>query len=411
MIYQSQPDKFKKATKVYLILICILAAFVLGLFFGRSDWVERQIIGRLQPEIVGKYITKTEKVDFNLFWDVWDILEKKFIKQPLDYEKMLYGAIEGIVGALDDPYTVFMDPEMSKKFVQEMRGTFEGIGAEIGVRDEKIIIIAPLASSPAEKAGLKPNDVILKIDDKDTQGLTLIEAVYLIRGPKGTEVKLTIQKDTEPKEIVIKREIIEVKSVVWEMKDNIAYLELRYFGDPTTTEFRETVQNLLTKNPKAIILDVRNNAGGYLQTAVDVASEFIEEGLVVAYEEFSDGKRNEFKAKGPARLAGFPCLVLINEGSASASEIVAGALKDHGKAKLVGKKTFGKGTVQELESLSGGTSLRVSVAKWLTPKGQDINGNGLNPDIEVELTEEDFQANRDPQLDKALEILKEQIKE
>jgi carboxyl-terminal processing protease len=254
--------------------------------------------------------------------------------------------------------------------------------------------------------------VILKIDDKDTTGITLVEAVYLIRGPKDTEVKLTIQSEgaSEPKELTLKREVIEIKSVVFEMKDDIAYIELRYFGDSTTSEFRKAVQDLLTKNPKAIILDVRNNAGGYLQTAVDVASEFVEEGQVVAYEEFSNGKRNEFKAKGQTRLKGLPCVVLTNEGSASASEIVAGALRDHGIAKLVGKKTFGKGTVQELENLSSGTNLRVSVAKWLTPKGQDINGNGLAPDIEVGITEDDYKTNKDPQLDKVLEILKEQIK-
>ena len=411
-MYQLQPEKYRKSIRLYLILICLLAAFIAGLFFGRSDWVERQLVQKVRPEFVGKYISQTEKVDFKLFWDVWDILEKKFIKQPLDYQKMLYGAIEGMVKATGDPYTVFMDSDMSKKFAQEMGGTFEGIGAEIGMKDSKIIIIAPLPSSPAEKAGLKTKDVILKIDDKDTTGITLVEAVYLIRGPKDTEVKLTIQSEgaSEPKELTLKREVIEIKSVVFEMKDEIAYIELRYFGDSTTSEFRKAVQDLLTKNPKAIILDVRNNAGGYLQTAVDVASEFVEEGQVVAYEEFSNGKRNEFKAKGQTRLKGLPCVVLTNEGSASASEIVAGALRDHGIAKLVGKKTFGKGTVQELENLSSGTNLRVSVAKWLTPKGQDINGNGLAPDIEVGITEDDYKTNKDPQLDKVLEILKEQIK-
>ena len=413
MIYhQSQPDKFKKPIRIYLIVILILAAFVVGLFMGRSDWVERQLTQKIRSEITGKYISQTEKVDFKLFWDVWDILEKKFIKQPLDYEKMLYGAIEGMVESLEDPYTVFMDPEMSKKFAQEMGGTFEGIGAEIGVRNDRITIIAPLAGSPAEQAGVMTKDIVLKIDDKDAVGMTLIEAVYLIRGEKGTEVTLTIQREglSEAKEITIIRDVIEVKSVVFKMKDKIAYIELRYFGDSTTQEFKEAVQDVLTKDPKGIILDVRNNAGGYLQTAVDVASEFIKD-QVVAIEEFSDGRRNEFKAKGRARLKDFPCLVLINEGSASASEIVAGALQDYGIAKLVGKKTFGKGTVQELENLSGGTSLRVSLAKWLTPKGQDINGNGLDPDIEIELTEEDYEADRDPQLDKALEILKERIKE
>lgn len=409
MIYQSQPDKFKKAIKIYLVAILILAAFVIGLFIGRSDWVERQLAQKVQPEIIGKYTSKTEKVDFNLFWEVWNILEKRFIKQPLDYEKMLYGAIEGGVKALGDPYTVFMDPDMSKKFAQEMEGTFEGIGAEIGVKNNKITVIAPLSGSPAEKAGLKAKDVILKIDDRETVGMSLIEAVYQIRGKKGTKVRLTIKREgiPKPKEITITRETIEVKSVRYEIKDDIAYIEIRYFGDPTTREFREAVTDILTRNPKGIILDMRNNAGGYLQTAVDIVSEFIEKGKVVAIEEFSDGRKNEFKARGRARLKGLPCLVLINEGSASASEIVAGALRDHGVAKLIGKKTFGKGTVQELESLSGGTSLRISVAKWLTPKGQNINGNGLDPDIKVELTEKDYEADRDPQLDKALELLKE----
>lgn len=405
-------EKYKflfKYVAVYVAVILMIGSFLGGLVVGSKQErikIEKEVYGGkvLDKEKLPTYLSKD--IDFNLFWQVWDLVKKEYVRQPVQDTKLFYGALAGIVTALDDPYSVFFDPEMAQKFQQELKGAFEGIGAELGIKDKQLTIIAPLPGTPAERAGLKAGDKILAIDGKDTNDMALDYAVSLIRGPKGTEVVLTTWREgwEKSKEIKIVREKIELVSVKWEMKGEIAYFEINHFNEDTRERVNQAVNELLIKNPKGIILDLRNNPGGFLDTAVDVAGEWIENDVVVI-EQNQSGQKNARKSSGLARLQNLKTVVLINEGSASASEIVAGALSDYGKATLVGKKTFGKGSVQNLESLSDGSAVKITVSEWLTPKGRQIDKQGIPPDVEVNLTEEDYNAGRDPQLDKAMELL------
>ena len=412
-----RPKKTKRFLATYFVILLVLGSFVIGLFVGRSKGVQQNIIDQ-QKTISGKYSDQTEKVDFKLFWDAWNLIEQKFIHQPLDYQQMLYGAIAGMVASLQDPYTVFMDPKTTLEFKEEIEGSFEGIGAEIGIKNKKLTIIAPLHDSPAEKAGLRAHDIILKIDGKDTLGMSLVEAVSLIRGSAGTEVTLTIDRPEEffePKDIKIIRGKIDVKSVEWKKMTlpsgvQIAYIELSYFGESTASELKKAASEILKEGADGLILDLRNNAGGYLESSIEVVSLFLEKGKVAAIQESSSVERKEYKTKGGDLLSSFPLVVLTNSGSASASEIVAGALRDHRAVPLVGEKTFGKGSVQGLEYLYDGSSIRISIAKWLTPSGYDINGEGIAPDFEIKLSDEDYNKDKDPQLDKAKEVLDQKIK-
>jgi len=403
-------ERNKKLFTIYLVIVLLFVSFIIGLYFGRSKYVQNNLAKSNGINIENKYSDNSGNVDFQLFWDVWNIVESDFIKD-IDYQKMLYGSISGMLSSLGDPYTTFMDPELSKEFEEEIEGTFDGIGAEIGIKKEKLTIIAPLQSSPAEEAGLKAKDIILKIDDEETSNMSLIEAVSKIRGEKGTQVKLTITRNgfDKAKEVTITRDTIEVKSVKSEIikKDGkrIAHIEILYFGDDTARSFKDKVTNLLSQSFDYLIIDVRNNTGGYLKSSIDVASEFIAKGDVVVYESFSDGRKNVLKAKNGSRLKNIPTVVLVNEGSASASEILAGALRDNRNVKLIGKKTYGKGSVQELKKFGDGSSMRISIAEWLTPSEKNINGEGLEPDIDIDLTDEDYNNDKDPQLDKAIEEL------
>lgn len=386
------------------IILIVLFSFNVGFWFG-----SKQIPFVGTGKIINEEVGKVENIDFSLFWDVWQTLEKKFVGGSIDRQKMFYGAISGMVKGLGDPYTVFMSPQETKEFSEELKGSFEGIGAEIGIKKNILTIIAPLKDSPAEKAGLKAGDKILKIDETITADLTIEEAVKFIRGPKDTEVKLMILRDAQdkPKEVVVKRDVIILKSAQWEMKDsNIAYLKLSRFGEDTSSILAKIADEIIASDARAIILDLRNNPGGLLDSAISVAGFFISGNKVVAIEEFGDGKQKPYYAPNNSRLENLPLVVLINQGSASASEILAGALRDIRSVKLIGEASFGKGSVQELEELRGGSSIRITVAKWLTPSGKNINEEGLKPDIEVKLTEEDYENNRDPQLDEAMKILK-----
>ena len=408
---------FKRFSKHYVVILLILAAFILGLLGGRQTY--KVVNDSIDNESVGQVSNKkanpaflSKDVNFNLFWDAWNIIEKNYVKQPVNETKLFYGALAGSVAALGDPHSVFFDPEMNKQFNDELKGSFEGIGAEIAIKNNYVTVISPLADSPAEKAGLKAGDRILAIDGVDTAGMSLDFAVSKIRGPKGTEVVLTIGRDAKDnKEYKIIRAKIHIQSVRWKMLDNnIAYLELSYFNADTEAAFNKAVLEIIAKNPKGIIFDMRNNPGGFLDTAVAVASEWVEKDKVVVYEKSSDGSLQETKSVGGARLKGFPMVVLINGGSASGSEIVAGALKDYDIAPLIGEKTFGKGSVQSVFPLSDGSSIKLTIAQWLTPKENMIDGQGIEPDVEVKLTPEDFNNNKDPQLDKAIEVLKTKIK-
>lgn len=408
--------KIKILGAVLLGLILLSASFGGGMmlaqkneFIKRASLAEAAYAGRLYNKYVTAPANKlTADVDFNLFWNVWDTLEKQYVdKDKLDDKKMFYGAIKGLVDSLGDPYTIFMEPKVAQEFSNDLAGTFEGIGAEIGKKNDIITIVAPLADMPAEKAGLKAGDKIYAINGQMTAGLSIDEAVNKIRGPKGTEVVLTIFRDSfdKAKDFKITRQTIIVKSVRTKLADNgIFIIAITNFNDDTSELFKRAAAEAVEKNPRGIILDLRNNPGGYLETAIDVASEWIDQGVVVT-EQFNPEKKNEYLHRGRARLKDFPTVVLVNQGSASASEIVAGAIKDDGKATLVGMKTFGKGSVQTLEEMKDGSSVKITVAKWLTPKGYNINREGIAPDLEVDLTMEDYNNNKDPQMDKAVEIL------
>ena len=352
-------------------------------------------------------------VDFSLFWTVIELAKEKYFDiDEIDDQDILYGAIEGAISALDDPYSVFLEPSDAKKFDEDVSGSFGGIGAEIGIRSNQLVIIAPLKDTPAEAAGLKAGDKILKVDDTITANFNIEKAVKLIRGEIGTEVILLILRDdwSESKEISIIRDNIIIPTLDSEIIDgDIIHLSLYSFNRNAQSLFRQAILSALIQNPQGMILDLRNNSGGFLDVSINLASWFLERGEVVVKEQFSSGESKDLIAIGNEALKDFPVVVLINGGSASASEILAGALRDNRGIKLIGEKSFGKGSVQEIENLKDGSSLKISIAQWLTPNGYSINEGGLEPDFEVELTEEDIENDRDPQLEKAIEVLREII--
>jgi len=382
--------------------ICLV--IIIFVVFGTGFWLGKN-------SVVCQFCAP-EDIDFSLFWEAYHTLQDKFVnKEKLDVQKMIYGAISGMVKSLEDPYTVFFPPQEAKRFEEDVKGTFEGVGMEIGIRKGQLQVIAPLEGTPAQKAGLRAGDKILKIDEESTVDIAIEKAVNLIRGPKGTQVSLTIFREgwEEVKEFKITRAVIEIPSLKWEIKqDDVAYLKLYHFTEKAGSDFRIAAFEILNSPAKKIILDLRNNPGGYLEVAQDIAGWFLEKGQIVAIEDFGEGKeQNEYFAEGPSRLLEYPLVILINEGSASGSEILAGALRDNRGTILVGEKTFGKGSIQELEKLRGGSSLKITIAKWLTPRGELISDIGLEPDLKVEMTEEDYEQERDPQLDKAIEVIRE----
>ncbi len=402
----------KKSKIVGLALAgCLVlgGVFLSGLALGRQDRAEKGS-GLIAYSEKAKQATaaSSSNLNFNLYWEVWDRLKNSYVdKNKLSDQDLFYGSLRGLAEATDDAYTVFLDPEEAEEFAADMAGTFEGVGAEVGMRNDIVTIIAPIEGAPAARAGLRAGDKIYAIDGQSTIGLSVDEAVKLIRGPKGTKVVLTIIRgEDKPSDITITRDTIFVKSLSYNLRsDNFMVIKVSSFNDDTLGLFEEAINTALLKNPKGIILDLRNNPGGYLDTAVAMAGEWVEAGPVVA-EQYGENKRDEYPSSGRARLKDFPTVVLINGGSASASEILAGALRDYHKATLVGEQTFGKGSVQSLMGLSDGSSLKVTVAKWLTPAGDFIDEKGLEPQVKVEMTLDDLNNSRDPQLDKAVEILK-----
>lgn len=397
---------YKAHFVVFLMLIAVGAGFVIGVFFEKYNQPSVQKIISLE----NKETNKPAQINFDIFWDVWKKVEEKYVgRSALDAQKMVYGAINGMLESLDDPYNIFMPPQETKEFTQEIQnGEFFGIGIEIGMRKGILTVVAPLDGTPAAIAGLLAGDKILKIDDKMTDGMTLDEAVKLIRGQENTEVSLLINRNgfSKTKEIKIKRGKIKIPIITLSDKDGFAYIKFYQFTESSMLEFREAIYNVLNKPYRGVILDLRNNPGGYLEVSVDVASWFLEPNKVVAIEDFGNGKKQEYKSVGYNQLSKIPTVILVNQGSASASEILAGALRDHLNVKLIGEKTFGKGSVQELISLRNGSSLKLTIAKWLTPNGLSLTDNGLDPDIEVKMTEDDIENNKDPQLEKALEVIK-----
>lgn len=411
-------NKYKKIVVVVVVIAVSSLSFFGGFYSGKKaqkntcfaseDFIYLNQDGDANEIAAAEATSKIEDLDFSLYGQVWSILSQNFAnKEKLDAQKMFYGSLRGLVGSMSDPYTIFMDPEETDEFVQDMAGTFEGIGAEVALKDNFITIVAPLDDMPAQKAGIKAGDKIFSVDGTSTAGMTVDATVRMIRGDKGTNVTLSIMRDgfTEPKDFVITRGIILVKSVKLEFrKDGLAVLRISSFSDDTVSAFEDAVKQIQEKKPKGIILDLRNNPGGYLDAAVSISSEWVSSGRIVT-ERFSDGSLKNYNSNGNGRLEGFPTAVLVNGGSASASEIVSGALLDLKKGTIVGEKTFGKGSVQSVRQLPDGSSVKVTVAKWLTPAGNSIDDTGITPMVEVKLTLEDFNKDLDPQLKKAAEIL------
>jgi len=415
----------RKSPKIQILLV-IAISLLIGYYAGVNkinyDWKN------FRPQLSVESKEPPQELgigDFSRFWDVWQKIERQYYdKTKLDPEKMINGAISGMLGSLEDPFTVYLPPVQNDNFKQGLAGQFQGIGAELGLVDQRISVIAPLNGSPAQKSGVRAGDIILAVNDSSTANWTLSQAVEKIRGEKGTTVTLSIlhKDENEPVDIDIIRDVITVESVDYWVKKvseidrieldkkyndfQIAYISLSQFGDTTNPGWLDKVNKLSLElvnknsNVKGLVLDLRNNPGGYLSDAVFISSEFIKEGSTVVIEEESSKGQNVLKSNRRGLLLDIPVIVLINKGSASASEIVAGALRDNNRAILIGETSFGKGTIQQAEDLGGGAGLHVTIAKWLTPNKIWVNEKGLTPDIEVSLDPE--KPDRDFQLERAI---------
>ena len=379
-------NRLQKPLSIALLLIA-------GIVIGRYSATTATI----QP------VTDDDALASSPFWETWTVLHENFIGS-LDTKKLMYGAVEGMVRASGDPYTAFSDPQDTKDFKDTLKGSFSGIGAEMGIKNGLIVVIAPLPGSPAEKAGVKPEDVIVAVDDTDiTEDMTLDDVVRMIRGPKGKTVKLTVvhKDERETADISIVRDDIELESVKTEYIDDIAHITITNFNGDTTEKFIQAAKEAKRRSVAGIVLDVRGNPGGYLDSAVDIASEFLDPAKTIVIEK---GKKEiTHKSRGIGTLKDVPVVVLVNHGSASASEILAGALKDNLETKVIGVKSFGKGSVQEVIDVSDGSSIRVTIAKWFTPSGRSINEEGIEPSIAVE---DNPETDADEQLDRALEEIR-----
>ncbi len=418
---------FSRLRNFILILSLVILAGGMGFRLGEQN---SQSKNPLNQTVSKRETPKEINVDFSLFWDVWGRMFQYYIDAAtLSPQKMVWGAISGMVSAAGDPYTAFFPPKENQEFKEDLGGEFQGIGAQLGIKNGRIIVIAPLKGTPAEAAGMRAADIILKVGAEETYGWTVTQAVEKIRGPRGTSVTLTILHENaqKPQELSIIRDVITVPSVeswikdvssVAEIKDSslsaqlktskqkIAYLRLSRFGDHSNEDWLKAVGQITSaqkQSPlKGMILDLRNNPGGYLDGSVFVASEFLKNGVVVSQVN-SDGSKQEYRVNRAGQLILIPLVVIINKGSASASEIVAGALKDTKRATIVGEVSFGKGSVQTPQELPDGSSVHITTGKWFTPKGTSINQTGISPDVSV-IADEISETN-DPQLARAIEIL------
>ncbi len=346
---------------------------------------------------------------FEPFWQAWDLVHEQYVDQPVDQESLMRGAIDGMLESLGDAHTTYMEPEQYEILTTHLEGEdeYEGIGAWVDTTGDYLEIISPMPGSPADMAGLKSGDKVLAIDGEDMTGIDGEVVRKQVLGPAGSSLQLTILRESEePFDVIIIRESINVPSLESRMLENdIAYIHLFLFGDNSKEELRRSLEELFDQNAQGLVLDLRGNGGGYLQSAIDVASEFIADGIVM-YEEFGDGERTTYEARKGGIATDIPMVVLINEGSASASEIVAGAIQDRGRGVLVGMKSFGKGSVQVPTTLTNQQgAVRITIARWLTPEGRTIHALGLEPDFVVEISEEDRLQGIDTQLDKAIEII------
>jgi carboxyl-terminal processing protease len=414
------PEEFvNKTLKTILTVLAVILIAVASFAGGFISGHLLPFAGQL-PDLQTGSLASTPSADqqattpqdlqslFKPFWEAWNIIHDQYVDQPVDNVKLMQGAINGMMQSLGDEHSTYMDPQTFKDANADLAGAYEGIGAYVDTTNDYLTVTSPIPGSPAEKAGLKPGDKIIGIDGVDMTGVQPELARRKVLGPAGSMVKLTIARQGEdaPLDFEITRAKITIDSVTGKMLDNkVAYIQITTFGDKTTPELLDTLKKLLAQNPKGIILDLRNNGGGYLQTAVEVGSQFDPNGVIL-YEQYGNGTRKHYDVIPGGMATDIPMVVLVNEGSASASEIVAGALQDTGRAKLVGVTSYGKGSVQNWVPLSESQgAVRVTIAKWLTPNERTIDKKGLTPDIVVTLTKEDFEAGRDPQLDVASQAL------
>ncbi len=402
----------KKYAGVYLSVILFIVSFGMGMMVEKTWNVKKQNANdnealRLEKLMASNRETNHSDLDFSQFWDVWDKVKSKYVKEPAKDKEMFYGAIQGMVASLGDPYSLYFPPAAADEFAKDLSGELEGIGAEIGVKNNQLLVVSPLPNSPAEKAGLRPGDRILDIDNTSTFGMDVSTAVSKIRGPANTKVVLTITRDglTKAMEVTITRLKINVPSILFSIKPgNIAYLRIMQFNGDTTDQLNKYIKQIQTRGSKGIVLDMRNNPGGYLSAAIDMASEWVTSGAVVS-EKGRDGQGNDHLTQGTHRLSGIKTIALVNKGSASASEIVAGALQDTKHVILIGEQTYGKGSVQDFETFPDGSALKLTVAEWFTPNGKNINKEGIKPDIEIKQDWEKEKIGEDVVLSKALELM------
>jgi carboxyl-terminal processing protease len=388
-----------------LLLGCLAVGFIGG-YVTHNLAIKLPLITSTASTSSTGTSTNTDEL-FKPFWEAWKLVHDEYLVQPVNDEKMMQGAIRGMMNSLGDPHSAYMDPVEYSDATAPLEG-YSGIGAWVNTEGKFLTITNPMKGSPAESAGLKAGDQIIKIDGVDMTG-TLPELVrQKVLGPAGTQVVLTIQRQgvDQPFDVTLTRAQITIPSTEYKMLDNnIAYIRLNAFSNTTGDELHAALQELLAQNPKGLILDLRYNTGGYLDAAILVGSEFLPDG-VVAYEEYGDATRNTFNVTGNGMATKIPMVVLVNEWSASASELVAGALQDRGRAQLVGVTTYGKGTVQKWISLSSNEgAVRVTIARWLTPNERNVTGTGLTPDVEVKISDADNKAGIDSQLNRAVEIL------
>jgi carboxyl-terminal processing protease len=407
-IFTNEKQKFWVKIVSFTLLCAVLLYFVFS--FGYTTGQRGKSIPALglnsTVTVINKETGKPSTVDFSLFWEAWNKLQDKSVLNP-EPQKMLDGAISGMLGSIGDPYTVYFTPEDNKRFQEDIQGEFDGIGVELIVKNGLPTVVAPLSQTPAEKAGMKAGDVIMEVDGAKTADLGFNAIIDKIRGKKGTKVTLKIAREgkDEPITMEVERDTIIVKSVTWETKEvggkKIGYVKVRQFGDDTDTLFNQFIDEMLATKVDGIVVDLRNDPGGYLDTAVSLSSYFLDGGVVVS-EEGKGNAVHDYNVTRKARLKGIRTAVLVNKGSASASEIFAGALQDTKTGEIIGDQSFGKGSVQELIQLSNGSSVKITVAKWLTPKGRAINGEGITPDIVI--ANGDDVAN-DLQLNRALDYI------
>jgi carboxyl-terminal processing protease len=388
---------FKALVAIVFVAMIAGASFLAG--FGVN-----QLIGpaQVQPRA-------DEPEQFDLFWEAWQIVEREFFGQLPDPKEFTYGVIRGALRTLDDPATILVEPMTSEDQLLELSGAYEGIGALVSVNDsDQVIIVSPFDGSPAMQAGIRAGDIVLMVDDVVVTGMPLEDAVRLIRGPKGSAVLLTIVREEgdEPLVIEIIRDKVELATVGGlVLEDDIGYVRISLFSERTSQELRKTLRELMDENVSGLILDLRNNPGGvFPSAAIEVTSQFLDEGIIT-YEQHSDGQEQAYRVERGGLATDIPLVVLVNQGTASNSEVVVGALQDHGRGVLIGEQTFGKGSVQRVHELSDGSGLHVTIALLFTPDHHPIHGEGLTPDIVVPFTEEDFLQGIDPQLERAIEYL------